>query len=319
MTIPLVGVTTPWKTVPYISVDMFKYHARRGVSVAGLMPGADDASQDAALAGYIEQGSDWVDLNAEQTFAASFDTETRTASTDRYGQLKVYPRFRPVIALTALSAGYPGHLSELDGLSGTVEPNSFTVGMAPASTLTSSEGPLQFGIATGPWSDVTVTYTYVHGYPITYLTADVEASGTTLEVLDTTGIVAGQTFMTIYAGKQRHRTLITGVSTSVTDSSPALGAGGPGTLTVAAVPFDIRSNSETGYPTMISALPSSLIDASVLATRAHIKGVSAGNVSAQSAASSATTGGKGPQNSGDDLAMAWGIISRHLNPNAVMR
>ena len=61
---------------------------------------------------------------------------------------------------------------------------------------------------------------------------------------------------------------------------------------------------------MVSALPSTMILAAVLATRGHIKAKGGGSVSASSA--SARSPKTGRQNAGDDLAEAWEIIEKAM-------
>ena len=311
MTTPLVGLTSPRRTVPYISNDMFKTHARRGVSVDKLVPGGSAEDQDAALADYILQGSDWIDLQTNQQFAAGFDTVTSRVSVGRNGNIVLYPRFRPVIGLTALSVGDPtGPLIEMTDLSaGICTESSITISAYPNTRLFTSQGPLQFGGGVSPLSSTYVRYTYAYGYPVTYLSADVAAGAVSMSLANVAGIVAGQTPLMVRALAQRFAFVATTVTPAT--GTPAMGSTGAGTVGCPASPVAIESLASSSYPVMVTALPDSLILATVLATRAIIKGTGAGSVAAAAASAPGTPAGKkGPANAGDDYANAWAILDR---------
>lgn len=301
-----VSVVSAQRTTPYITPDMFKTHARAGVQVDNLVPKGQPADNEAALALYIEEGSSWVDLHAERTFVSTLDTVQTQVNVDNRGFVEIHPRYTPVIGLTAFSIGpTPSDLQALSSLSGIgwLQDGGFSVPVYPVS-LTSSEGPIQFGGVGCPWDQAWCQYSYAHSYPVTYLTADVSAAATSIPVLDTTGIVAGRTWLTIYSGKTRYRFLATSVSTA---DSGGLGTG-PGTVGCAAVPVAI--DNPVSNPVMVSALPSVGILAVVLATRAIIKQKGSGSVSATNASSRATSEGR--RGAGDDFAEAWENVQRMM-------
>lgn len=303
MATSVVSPTSIQRMTPYITGDMFKTHARAGVQVESLVPKGTPADQEAALLGYIEQGSAWIDRHAEQSFAATADTVQQQVNVGRDGFAEIHPRFIPVIGLTAFSVGpAPSQLSALSSLSGVgfLPDGGFTVPVFQLA-LTSSQGPIQFGGITCPWDQAWCQYTYVNGYPITYLTAATLAAGaTSVAVADTTGIVAGKTWLTIYSGKTRYRFLAGTVSNA---DAGGLGTGA-GTVGCAAVPFAI--DNPAGQPVMVSALPPDLILASVLATRGIIKQKGITAVVTPTARSQA----RGRHNAGDDLTEAWELVQK---------
>lgn len=302
----IVGVTSQPRMTPYISVDMFKHHRRRGVQVDNLVPRGTPDQQDAALAEVIESASVWADNLILQILAATQDTVLDTVNIDRRGYATIHPRYRPVIALTAFAIGpSPNQLQTYTDLTGAgVQPNRITVPTAPFA-LTTSQGPLQFGTVPAPHDRAWCQYTYQNGFPVTTLTAPAAAGATSIAVADTTGIVAGQTYMTIYDLQRRFRFLASTVSTAPT------GVGtGPGTVTCPALPYAIPNSGN--YPTMVSALPADAIEAIVLATRAIIKETGGGNP--RSSSRSAAQAASEEPNAGDDFAEAQAILHPYFVP-----
>jgi hypothetical protein len=295
---------------PYISIDMFKNHRRRGVQVDNLVPRGTPAEQDAALQEVIESASAEVDNIVLGILAATSDTELRRVNVDRHGYAAVHPRFRPIIALTAFQIGAtPNTMQALTDFTGTgLELNRFTVPTQPLA-LTSSQGPLQFGSnLTTPADQAWCQYTYQNGYPVTTLTANAAQGATSIAVADTTGIVQGQTWLTIYALQNRIRFQAGAVSTAPTAGQVGTG---PGTVGCPALPQAIP-NSPT-YPTMVSALPPDVIEAVVLITRAIIKETGGGSVVA-SGNRNTSSSDKDPFGSGDDMVEAETKLHPYLVP-----
>lgn len=264
----IVGTTSQRRITPYLTPDMFKYHRRRGVQVDNLVPRGTPDEQDAALAEVIESASAWVDnLLLPMILAATQDTQLVRVNVNRRGEIRLHPRYRPVIALTSVAVGAAANsLQTYNDLTGcAVEPERITVPTQPWG-LTSSQGPLQFGaVATAPMDQVWCQYSYQNGFPVTQLTGPVAAGATSLPVADTTGIVAGQTQLTIYDLQRRLRFTAGTVSTA---SSGGVGTG-PGAVACNAVPYAIPNSGN--YPTMVTALPPDAIEGVVLVVRAIIK------------------------------------------------
>jgi hypothetical protein len=273
----IVGTTSQRRQTPYITPDMFKYHRRRGVQVDNLVPRGTPDEQDAALAEIIESASVWVDnLLLPLILAATQDTVLVRANVNRRGEIRLHPRYRPAIALTSVAVGAtPNSMQTYNDLTGcAVEPERITIPTQPWG-LTTSAGPLQFGaVTTAPMDQVWVQYTYQNGYPVTLLTAPAAAGATSLPVADTTGIVAGQTQLTIYDLQRRFRFTAGTVSTA---ASGGVGTG-PGTVTCPALPYAIPNSGN--YPTMVTGLPPDAIEAVVLVIRAMVKESSPGSEAA---------------------------------------
>lgn len=299
-----VGVTSQPRLTPYLTVDMFKRHKRRGVDVDNLVPRGRPDEQDAALAELIESASVWVDNTVLMILAATTDTVLEQYTPDRYGYVKIHPRYRPVIALTDFWSGpMPGMLVEATDLSqAAVQPDRITVPLAGNIFFTSSQGPLQFGGPPAHEQPVWCRYSYINGFPVTGLTAPVNKGDLAISVGDCTGIIAGQTWLTVYALQNRMRFLAGAVSA----------ASGPGTVACPAAPYAIPT---TGYqPPMVSALPADVLEASVLVTRAMVKETGGG--STRAAGGGRSTGGTKDDTAtaGDDYLEAEAFLRPYLLP-----
>lgn len=308
MTTPIVGTTSTPRLTPYLSVPMFKYHGRRGVSVDQLVPRGTPQDQDAALAQYIESAAAYTDSVCQQILSATYDTSGGRLNVSRDGYAYVHPRYRPVLALTAFSIGAtPASMAAFTNLAGVkVEPDYFAVpvgagaGVLPVNT---PQGAIQFGTARVPMDQAWGEWTYVNGFPVTTLTASAAQGATSIAIADTTGVVPGNTWLTIYSGQTRFRFLAGAVSTG----TPTIGTG-PGTVVCPPLP---QAVSNTGpQPVMVSALPSDVIEAQVLIVRAFIKDAGGGNLSGPAAASGAAA----VPTPGDDLADAVAMLRPYVAP-----
>lgn len=306
----IVSATPQARLTPYLSIDMFKNHRRRGVQVDNLVPRGTAAEQDAALAEVIESASAWMDNTILGILAATVDTELRQVNVDRRGFVSIHPRYRPVVALIGFQIGAtPATMRALTDLSGTgIDLNRFAVPTSPLA-LTSSAGPLQFGATAAPADRAWCQYTYQNGYPVTALTAAPALGATQIQVADTTGIVPGQTYLTIYALQNRIRVLATAVSTI--GVGQAVGTG-PGTVTFTPALASAVPNNPS-YPTMVSALPPDVIESAVLVCRAIIKETGGGSVVA-SGSRSIGAGEKDPFGAGDDYLEAEAFLRPYMVP-----
>jgi len=298
-----VGATSQPRMTPYLTVDMVKAHRRRGVQVDNLVPRGTPVEQDAALAEIIESASVWIDNTILMTvggLAATYDTVLDTVTADRNGYVKLHPRNRPVVALTDFWSGpAPNVLTQAGDLSvAGVQPDRISMPIGGALSWMSDQGPLQFGGAVRADQPLWVKYTYVSGFPVTSLAAPVAQGDTLIHVADCTGIIAGQTWLTVHALQNRMRFLAGAVSA----------LSGPGTVACQAAPYAIPT---TGYaPPMVSALPADVIEAAVLVVRAIIK--EAGG--AAKAAGSRHGGGEDEATAGDDYAEAEAFLHPYLLP-----
>lgn len=305
MTAAAVGLTSATKTIPYLSNDMFATHARRGVQVDNLVPGGSDADQAAALADYIRQASAMADSFLLGTLAATLDTEVGQITIKPGGVGVIVPRFRPVIALTAFSAGPNiAQLSAYTDLStAAVETNRILLPVGPFGTWNTSQGPLQLGRAAPIPGQMYARWTTCNGYPVTWLTAAAASGAAVLEVADTTGIIAGSTQLVLYSGHYRYAFVPTAVSTA-----DASGFGtGPGTVTLPTVLPQAVANDPL-YPTYVSALPPDAVQAVILGTRGLIKKTGGSNISSPTSAQAKSAD---PYGSGDDLAAMYNMLDQY--------
>ncbi|HEX5997266.1 MAG TPA: hypothetical protein VFY84_19170 [Jiangellales bacterium] len=304
MTTPAVGQTSQTRVTPYISPQMFASHARRGVQVNNLAPGQDETSQLAALVDYIAQASALMNSFLLGTLAATTDTEVGPVTINPQGYAIIVPRYRPIIALTALSLG--PNIAQLtaytDLSAAAVELNRILVPVGPYGVWMTNQGPLQLGRAAPIPGQMYGQWSTCNGYPVTSMTASAAADATQIEVADTTGILAGQTPLTIQADRLRIRKVPTAVSTA---SPGGLGTG-PGTLTFAtAIGVDITNDA--AFPTQVDALPADVIQAAVMMTRGLIKKTSGGNISSNTQ----STRNRDPLGAGDDMAAAYEMIDQY--------
>lgn len=304
MTLPVVGQTSAAYSVPYLSIDMFRHHARRGVATNSLVIDGDQADQDAALADYIAQATSKIDSYLLGTLASTLDTEVGPVMVNRQGYAIVVPRYRPIVALTAFAGGPNiAQLTEFGDLSGaSVESGRILVPVGPYGTWSTNQGPLQLGRAAPIPGELYARWTTCNGYPVTWLTESVDTGGLVLPVADTTGIVAGRTPLTLQAGRYRQRFVPTAVSTA--DAS-GLGTG-PGTITLPSGLMQPADN-RAAYPTYVTGLPDDVIAAAVLMTRGLIKLTAGGNISGSSQATKI----KDPEGAGDDIARAYEMIDQY--------
>lgn len=303
MTSPAIGVTTTQYVKPIMSIDMFKFQRRRGVSL-DLVPQGIESENDAALAQIIQQASDWMFGICLQTLHATVDTVRDTVNIGRDGYARIFPRYRPVIAVTDVKFGSDVQsLQSLSSLAGVdVQTDGFAVPVSGTGGYTwTSQGPLQFGTVSAPAFQALCQYTYVNGYPHTWLTAAAAAGATQIAVADTTGIVAGNTWLTIYAGASQFRFLAGAVS----NAANGLGTGA-GTVVCPALPYAVANNSV--YPTFVSAMPGNAIEAGALAARSIIKSSSVGNVAAGSTTKAGAQTARDPLGAGADLVAAEELL-----------
>lgn len=305
MTAPVVGQTSPTVVKPYLSNAMFATHSRRGVDVQALVPGGDAADQAASLADYIRQASASMDSFLLGTLASTFDTEVGAITVRPDGCAVICPRYRPIIALTAFAVrGAAAQYQDYTDLgAASVEPTQILLPVGPWGVWNTNQGPLQFGPGVTVPGSLYARWTTCNGWPHTWLTAAAAQGDSVLSVADTAGIVVGQTRMIAYVDEYRHYFTVTACSGAVN----GLGMGGPGTITMSAQ-LPVNAPNDTLYPTFVSALPDDVILGAVYMTRAHLKRISAGNISANTNNSSRKAD---PLGAADDFALAYEMIDQY--------
>lgn len=321
--VPVVGASSQPRLVPYLSYSMFALDARRGVDIGNLVPGgAPPPEQEAALMQYIEMASAQGDEIMQQTLAATYDTEQHQANVGGDWYITVHPRYRPVIAVTAFAYGATAAaMQPLSSLSGVwVERKRFKMPVGPYGGLpvNTSQGPIQFGSSGTPQMRVFCQYTYVNGYPVTYLTASVAAGATAISVQDTTGIVPGKSWLTVYAGRARYRFLAGALSNSVDGSGIASGPGnvtitqlGASQLPAHAITLATMTDpANDARAVMVSAVPTDVIEGFVYLTRGLIKDPGAASIIGMQAPAAVLAGD--PGGAANDIERGSQILRRHL-------
>lgn len=195
--------TTPFTYgfTSYLTNAEYK-QAPTGVDVSQLVRG-DPGKTEAELANRIAAASSWADIICGQPLQARAVTgEVIRARANRSGELMIVPQQGPLTAVTAFSYGATSNtMSALSDLSAFwLEPQQFLVPLGSA--LTSTAGPLQFAPGIRPGGEVRCRYSYVAGFPNTTLAATLAAGATSVTVVNATGVVGGQTDLTIYDGAQ---------------------------------------------------------------------------------------------------------------------
>lgn len=295
---PVIGITSTPRPTTYMSTDMFASNARRGVSIDQLVPKGSVADQLGALAEYIDESSNWMDHICQQILSATFDTVLAQVEVNGRGYAKIHPRYRPVVSVNAFAiGGQPEQLHAYTDLSMIgVTPDYFSVpANGSALPVFTNQGPIQLGSGAAPRDQAWCQYTYVNGYPVTYLAQPVTTGDTLIHLADCTGVIAGNTYLTIYTTPARRSTFLAGTVSAIA---------GPGTVVCPAQIYPVGNVGP--YPTMVSALPRSCITACTLATRSFIKDSNP----------SASTGGKNGPTSDDDLAAAAALLRDFVAPIA---
>lgn len=194
---------TLFRRAPYISPSEYK-QTPTAVAVSGLVPGGNAAENEAALAAVIARASDWVDTicfhRADGTLAASPSTESGWIRAKNDGSLKLICNYKPILEVDALAIG-----------SG---PNSMSnIGQEAAEELTIAGQIIQLpqaspvrGITTffpgvrTVGGKVYVVWTYVNGFPHTYLTKKAEEEATAIDVAPS--VPGGSVVYGVYPGTQ---------------------------------------------------------------------------------------------------------------------
>jgi hypothetical protein len=231
---------------PYVSINEVLFSASAAaIDFSNLIENGSDATQRRALYELIVRASAMVDrytMGQYGTLNATTNTENGRYRPNRYGQVIINPYFTPIIQVTDFKAGYgPGAGLwdiPIDNNTCSIEREQFIV------TYSSSVG-LQVGpltIAGGNWAPDTQLFcewTYINGYANSFTSAQVAAGSTTIELNDTTGLIAGQNVF-IWDGVNDEYVTVTAVdNTTVTLANPTLFTHGVG-VNVSAIPADVK-------------------------------------------------------------------------------
>lgn len=195
MTAYALSYTAPQASSPYLTAEEYR-RAPTGVDASALVPG-DAAASYAELGNVIARASSWADEMCNQVLSATTDTEAGRFRVGRDGLIRIHPRYTPVVAVTAFAYGAAGStLTDLTDLSRVwVEDDVIVVPLIGSRTW---QGALELGGLVRPGGEAYCQWEYVNGWPNTTLAAATLAGGTSLTVADGTGLVPGQSRVTIY-------------------------------------------------------------------------------------------------------------------------
>lgn len=226
---PSVTILSPFYPVtPYLTVAELK-RSPIYTQLQKLVPGGSAADNDAELGRIITRVSAMINGECNQNLAATVDSEAGWAMVSDFGELRLHTRNDPVIEVLSVSVGTdPYNLVAVNDLSHVVlDPWRITLPAAAVSL---------YG---RPGRRVWAQWSYVNGYPVTTLTAASSAGDTSITVVDSTGIVPGQTALTVLDGKWLETVTPTAVAGDTLTVAPLMFAHQAG-VGVNALPDDIQ-------------------------------------------------------------------------------
>lgn len=190
-------------TVPYVGLTEFKT-APTWLDLQDLVPGGDQAQNDAELYNQLLKASAWADNFCAMPLRAHVVTEQVRSRVDRRGRLMLHPAENPVRSITGLAYGPdPTDMQVITNLSSQVWVEDQR-GIVIALTGINAQfaGTLQFGGAPISGNEVYVQYQYIAGWANTYLTAATSTSSPDMTVADPTGFVppSATLFSTSFGG-----------------------------------------------------------------------------------------------------------------------
>lgn len=183
---------------PYVSLTELKFSPiMSAVDFTQIVPNGSRAAQDRALYEEIVRASSKIDIfcmGKLGTLNATGNTENNTMKMDRQGRFKVHPAFSPILAVTAFSWGtqmgndWPVPLTRYSCF---VKRDVFEIQAQGAQGVNAvaGMGALNFVLNRGGGRDADcfVTYTYISGWPNTFLASPVAASAEEIYLNDPTG------------------------------------------------------------------------------------------------------------------------------------
>lgn len=246
---------------PYLSVSEYGF-APTAMDVQSLLPTGSTQDNLQSLADTIQRASAWMDrfcFGADMAAKGASLCATTSVETDMIkvlgGEMRLICDYKPVIQVNGVDIGYSmSNLSSIGAqLAGQIRIGRRTIyvplgsGNIFSPVLGTLTGPLP--IQSG--GSVIAVWSYVNGYPHTYLTEPITAGATSCVVAPTDGgtgllgIIDGVTQMTIRDGSKTERFTVQSVSgTTITPVVPFTYAHPlpvwPDFLPVTALPADVR-------------------------------------------------------------------------------
>jgi hypothetical protein len=189
-----------------------------------LLPGGVEAIQDDVLADVLLSASDWAVGEVENMplHGHFVQGENTTARAKGGGRLFIRPKHIPVRAITALSYGWdPATLSSLalPDSSMWIE-DGRRVTFSPGGGLDFTGPAIQFGGGGRPGALTYVDWSYVAGYPSTYLPEAVAGGASSIEVADPTSILPGDVLRIYDPGQSEALTVASTYAPSIPTVPP---------------------------------------------------------------------------------------------------
>ncbi|MGH3125736.1 MAG: hypothetical protein ACRDND_32570, partial [Streptosporangiaceae bacterium] len=183
---------------PYVTPAMFRAYPT-WLDLDNLIPGGVEGVQDDELADVLLAASDWAVgdvLEGMALHAHWVQGENRRTRTGAGGRVYIKPYDVPVRAVTALAWGVDPTLMNAGTLP---DPSMWIedgreVSFLPGGATASFTGPaIQFGPRLRQDVQTYVNWSYVAGYPSTFLPSGCAADASTVTVADPAGILPGDT------------------------------------------------------------------------------------------------------------------------------
>lgn len=210
--------------VPYISAQEFS-DAPTGLNLSTLIPSGTSVQQSAELARILWQASGWIDNYCHQVLRATVDTKQERTWVTKDGALYIRPGFWPIRSVSALQYRF-----------GTTQPWN----VLDATQADIYERYFRYDQVYLPVGEkAIVQYTYVNGWPVTFLSAATLAGAQSAAVDDVTGVTEGME-LTVYDGASTEIAYVQSVNgNQISFASPLIFAHATQTE-VSALPAEVR-------------------------------------------------------------------------------
>lgn len=268
------SATSIVRRAPYISPSEYRF-APTAVATTDLVPGSTNQATDSlnSLAQVINRASSWIDTycfhTGDGTLAASPSTEQGWIVPRANGSLGIVANYKPILEVLGVAVGpTPSSLTNLDS---SISPDIWIenkIIWIPNSWASSGQPSFPTFFTPTFNGGVYAVWSYVNGYPHTYLQADATAGASTLVVgpstPDGTGVsgIYPNTQLTIHDGSNTEVVVVSSVGSY---------ASGGVTLNLVS-PLQYAHSVPTAPDTIrVSALPWAVEQAAILITSCLIK------------------------------------------------
>lgn len=220
------------RATPYLTVAELK-RSPIYTQLQKLVPRGSQADNDAELVQIIQRVSALINGEVNQNLAATVDVEAGWCRLTDDGELRIHTRNSPVIEVVSITVGTDPYsqipITDLTYV--LTDPWRITIPWQAMRNIG--------GVFGSRCRRMWATWTYVNGYPVTTVTDPSDVGDTALTVSDSTGIIAGQTVLTIEDGKYQELTMPSAVTGNVLTVAPLVYPH-EDTVGVNALPSDIQ-------------------------------------------------------------------------------